>query len=129
MKTLLLSIFLLASTTLWAQNGSTAFSVANQSNAAFASTSEDGLKNVLLETQKALLVYPNPTKDKVSVLIEKEFASIHLKVVNTTGQTMLTKLEVEGPYYTFDLSDLVSGSYSILITIDGQTEAVFVVKE
>lgn len=88
------------------------------------------LDNYLIpETQKAHLVYPNPTKDKTTVLIEKDFSSIHLKVVNTMGQTMLAKLEVEGQRYTFDLVDLVAGAYYILITIDGETEAVPIVKE
>lgn len=88
------------------------------------------LDNYLIpEAQNTPLVYPNPTKNKATVLIEKEFSSIHLKVVNTMGQTMLAKLEVEGQHYTFDLANLATGTYYILITIDGQTEAVPVVRE
>ncbi|MFT5646938.1 MAG: hypothetical protein ACI976_001624 [Aureispira sp.] len=88
------------------------------------------LDNYLIpEAQKITLVYPNPTKSKATVLIEKKFSSIHLKVVNTMGQTMLAKLEVEGTHYTFDLTNLATGAYYILITIDGQTEAVPVVRE
>jgi hypothetical protein len=126
MKILLLSIFLLSTTALWAQNGSTAFNSTNQGISTFASSLQHLNEN---STKQAPLVYPNPTKDKTTILIEKEFSSIHLKVVNTVGQTMLTKLEVEGQYYTFDLGDLTAGSYAILITIDGETEAVSVVKE
>jgi streptogramin lyase len=81
------------------------------------------------EAQKVLLVYPNPTKNKTTLVIEKEFDSIHLKVVNTMGQTMLAKLEVEGQDYTFDMVNLPTGTYYILITIDGQTESVPIVKE
>lgn len=88
------------------------------------------LDNYLIpEAQKTALVYPNPTKNKTTLVVEKEFDSIHLKVVNTMGQTMLAKLEVEGQHYTFDLTDIPTGAYYILITIDGETEAVPVVKE
>lgn len=75
------------------------------------------------------IVYPNPTKDKVSILVEEEFSSIHLKVVNAMGQTMLSQLEVEGETYTFDLVNFAVGHYYILITIDGQTKAIPVIKE
>lgn len=75
------------------------------------------------------VAYPNPTKDKVSVLVEEEFSSIHLKVVNAMGQTMLSQLEVEGTTYTFDLMHLAVGNYYILITIDGRTQAIPIVKE
>lgn len=120
MKLLLLTIFFLSYNTLWAQSSSGRLLV---------DASSSFNEPLLRETQTAPLTYPNPTKDKVTIVIEEAFSSIHLKVVDNIGQTMLTKLEVEGQDYTFDLIDLAVGSYYILITIDGQTEAVSIVKE
>ena len=120
MKFLLLTIFLLSYNIIWAQSSSSSM-LANASK----SLNETPLK----DAKTAHLAYPNPTGNKTTLVIDKEFSSINLKVVDNIGQTMLTKLEVEGQHYTFDLVDLAIGSYYILITIDGQTEAVSVVKE
>ena len=120
MKLVLLSIFLLNYGILCAQSTSNSMLVNNSNTFA---------EPLILAKNHATLVYPNPTANKISLIIDKEYSSMHLKVVNTMGQTMLAKLEVEGQDYTFDLVNLPRGTYYILITIDGQTESVPVLKE
>ncbi|BDS13476.1 T9SS type A sorting domain-containing protein [Aureispira anguillae] len=81
------------------------------------------------ESQTLHLTYPNPTKDKATVVIDQPFNSINLKLVNIAGQTILSQLTVVETAYTFDLSTLDNGIYFILITMDGKTEAVQIIKQ
>lgn len=81
------------------------------------------------ESQNIHLSYPNPTKDKATVVIDQPFERINLQLVNIKGQQLLSELSVREKEYTFDLSNVENGVYFILITIDGKTEAVQIIKQ
>ncbi|WMX16185.1 MULTISPECIES: T9SS type A sorting domain-containing protein [unclassified Aureispira] len=129
MKMYILTLCFLSYSTIWAQDQLPfAYSDNQQSEAVLEVTKP--IQTVwnnhtkVAASQTAIIAYPNPTKQKVTLFIEKEFSSIHLKVIDGKGKTMLIDLEVEGKYYTFDWLNLAVGTYYFLITIDGQTEVL-----
>ncbi len=62
-------------------------------------------------------VYPNPTVDQVSVLLENATSSRHtLKVMNIMGVTML-QTTFDGDMTTIDFNNFINGSYTV--SVDG----------
>ena len=69
----------------------------------------------LFENNLQVLVYPNPTKDKVT--IESESLN-HVRIVNTYGQTVYNA-DHEGGQAIIDLSQMAKGIYMMHIEANG----------
>jgi hypothetical protein len=66
-------------------------------------------------TLNDLKIYPNPTKDIISLDSEENINEI--KVFNLSGQELMV-LESQKSHFDIDLSDLASGLYFIKISTD-----------
>jgi hypothetical protein len=82
------------------------------------------LKNSL--DDKDLFVYPNPVKDKLSLLINSKSAELKLKLTNSSGQTVkeLENLETE-----IDVSYLTPGIYFLSVESFGKRKICKIFKE
>ena len=83
---------------------------------------EDDIKRVYVET------YPNPTRDFVNVLINKEFEKAIIEVYNLTGQHLQTK-EVKYRSTPISLGNYPAGVYILKIKTDNQTESIKIIKK
>ncbi len=83
---------------------------------------EDDIKRVYVET------YPNPTRDFVNVLINKEFEKAIVEVYNLTGQHLQTK-EVKYRSTPISLGNYPAGVYILKIKTDNQTESIKIIKK
>jgi hypothetical protein len=68
------------------------------------------------ETSHNISIYPNPTKDNVTV--ESEGLS-HIRIVNTYGQTVYNA-NLDGDQATIDLSKMAKGIYMMHIEANGE---------
>jgi hypothetical protein len=71
-------------------------------------------------------VYPNPTKDILNV----EYSSIisTVKVINVLGQTVMNT-EINSTSSQLDISELNSGTYMVVVSIEGVNKVVKIVKQ
>ncbi|UMQ40424.1 T9SS type A sorting domain-containing protein [Chryseobacterium sp. Y16C] len=89
----------------------------------FKSTQNLGVSDVINKKNKALLIYPNPTKGEVSVKADKKI--ITSNVIDITGKSVL-KAESE----KVNLSSLPAGTYFLQIDFtDGTSTSEKVIKE
>nr|NQU90718.1 T9SS type A sorting domain-containing protein [Bacteroidota bacterium] len=65
-------------------------------------------------------IYPNPTGNRVVVLMEKTFAGTHLEVTNLNGTKFYVE-KIENSEFTIDLTRYASGIYVFnIIGLDGK---------
>lgn len=91
-------------------------------NANFAQNVEDctGL-NTIDAAVTGISVYPNPTKDVLTVSTKSGLIS-NVQILDVTGRVVLSN-EVEGTTATFDMSALANGMYYVKVTA-GENQAV-----
>lgn len=82
----------------------------------------DDIKRVYIEA------YPNPTKDIVNVLINKEFEKASIEIYNLTGQHLQSK-EVKYRSTPIFLGNYPVGIYILKINTDNQTESIKIIKK
>lgn len=82
----------------------------------------DDIKRVYIEA------YPNPTKDIVNVLINKEFEKASIEIYNLVGQHFQSK-EVKYRSTPISLENYPSGIYILKINTDNQTESIKIIKK
>ncbi|WP_246034226.1 T9SS type A sorting domain-containing protein [Empedobacter tilapiae] len=80
------------------------------------------------EKRTYIEAYPNPTRDFVNVLINKEFEKAVIEVYNLTGQHLQTK-EVKYRSTPILLSNYPAGVYILKINYDNQTESIKIIKK
>ena len=76
-------------------------------------------------------VYPNPAHYRFTVAINRiqNNTRLNIRVVNTSGQTVLEKQNMTGNTFTFDVANLPAGTYYLITEIDGKKVTAKVVKE
>ncbi|WP_286492742.1 T9SS type A sorting domain-containing protein [Empedobacter brevis] len=72
--------------------------------------------------------YPNPTRDFVNVLINKDFQKASIEVYNLTGQHLQSK-EVNYRSTPVSLEKYPVGVYILKINYDNQTESIKIIKK
>ena len=80
------------------------------------------------EKRTYIEAYPNPTRDIVNVLINKEFEKAAIEVYNLTGQYLQTK-EVKYSSTPISLGNYPAGIYILKINTDNQTESIKIIKK
>ncbi|MGV0923760.1 T9SS type A sorting domain-containing protein [Empedobacter tilapiae] len=80
------------------------------------------------EKRTYIEAYPNPTRDFVNVLINKEFEKAVIEVYNLTGQHLQTK-EVKYRSTPISLGNYPAGVYILKISYDNQTESIKIIKK
>jgi len=80
------------------------------------------------EKRTYIEAYPNPTRDFVNVLINKEFEKATIDVYNLTGQHLQTK-EVKYRSTPISLGNYPAGVYILKINIDNKTESIKIIKK
>ncbi|MDR6967338.1 hypothetical protein J2X31_001345 [Flavobacterium arsenatis] len=85
----------------------------------------------LKEVKKSKLqvsMYPNPVKDVFTISSEENIES--LQIYSVSGQLLISKLSIKDKSFSVDLSDLQTGMYIAIATLDDmQTQTVRVIKE
>jgi hypothetical protein len=74
-------------------------------------------------THNNLSVYPNPTKDKITILSDNNFSKeVEIKIFNITGQQMMSNKFKNENLVEFDVSNYLKGIY--LVTLQTANEIV-----
>ena len=83
-----------------------------------------------LIAEKAIVIYPNPTKGILSVEIKDytDQLQAEFRLMDMSGKTISSKKAVSG-YQTFDLSHQAAGVYLLHIRINGESVVWKVIKE
>ena len=80
-----------------------------------------GIKN--LDNDKSISIYPNPVKDKVTLLIKSDINNYNVEIINTLGEILISCKNLK----TIDVSTLNTGLYFIKV-IDNVTNKKYTVK-
>lgn len=68
-----------------------------------------------------MLIFPNPTDGKSTVLFHKSLDNATVKVINIKRVKVLEKIHYSGSRIQLDISDQASGLYEIEIVENGET--------
>jgi hypothetical protein len=81
--------------------------------------------------QTSLAVYPNPTKDVVTIYVPQleGKSSIEMEIIDMSGKRMKTDMLSAGTTSTVSLEALDAGMYLIKLYVPGETKTFQVVKE
>lgn len=85
-------------------------------------TVSQSLKVLVRSDSKALSLYPNPVQDKMNIRVGNEVAQLRLKMISATGSTVFDdEYQNVSPFEpaVADLSELVAGSYTAVVVMDG----------
>lgn len=80
------------------------------------------------EKRTYIEAYPNPTRDFVNILINKDFEKATIEVYNLTGQYLQTK-EVKYRSTPVSLGSYPAGIYILKIKTDNQIESIKMIKK
>lgn len=78
---------------------------------------------------RSLLVYPNPTKDRVVVEVSDPLARVEFRVFSIDGRLARTMQTGSSRVHILDVSALAAGSYVLDVRINGISSQVMFVKE
>ncbi|MCQ2283513.1 MAG: endonuclease [Bacteroidales bacterium] len=71
------------------------------------------------DISKCCQVYPNPARDKVSVVLSADvFAPVTFQLLNMMGQVMMQEIQESGDIHTLDVSALPEGIYILRAQTD-----------
>lgn len=73
----------------------------------------------LVHKNNELKVYPNPTNSSANITLNSGFLTAAIKLINTTGQTVMEKDNVDGDRLVLSLSDYEAGIYFIEVKQNG----------
>jgi len=139
-RTFIFILLLPAAMSIWAQNVTYAYDNAGNRTARTITMNQapqqpDEPERVVtalsdLIAEKAILIYPNPTKGILSVEI-KDYAdklNAEFRLMDMSGRTIINRKSHSG-YETFDLSRQTSGIYLLQIRIEGESVVWKIIKE
>lgn len=89
------------------------------------------LKVLVRSDSKVLNLYPNPVIDVMNIRVGKDVAEMSLKLVSALGSIVYEDgFKNVSPFsaVSVDLSDLTSGSYTAVVTMDGEEYKQTIVK-
>lgn len=80
------------------------------------------------EKRTYIETYPNPTRNIVNVLINKDFEKANVEVYNLTGQHLQSK-DIKYRSTPVSLGNYPAGVYILKINTDNQTESIKIIKK
>ena len=78
---------------------------------------------------KNLVVYPNPAKNLITLLLSEEAAKATIKINNAEGKTVKTIVNQDERKIDVDISNLPTGSYYAEVMVNGKTPAANFIKQ
>lgn len=72
------------------------------------------LSNPKIQEQQ-LAIYPNPASEQLNFSFQSILSNVNVKIISTTGQTVLEKQNVSGNRFSLDISTLSIGTYIIQV--------------
>jgi len=78
-----------------------------------------------------LSLYPNPVKDKMNIRVGKDIAQMSLQIISAIGSVVLEEeYQNVSPFEnaSADLSELVPGTYTAVVVMDGEEHKHTIVK-
>ena len=75
-----------------------------------------------------LKIFPNPASTNVTVTFGNPVNNYDLRIINISGQTVLTRKSLSNSTYTFDINELSSGLYFVEISSNGISQRTKLIK-
>ena len=86
---------------------------------------------LVADTSKMVVCYPNPVKDRLNIRVNREYGNISVKIVSSAGSIFLERdLGAADPFEpsSVNMSSAAPGSYTVIVTLDGNTNKIRIVK-
>jgi uncharacterized repeat protein (TIGR03803 family) len=81
------------------------------------------------QLQANMQLFPNPSKELVTVSTQQKMNDANIRIVTVTGQTVLEKTKLSGDRFSLSIGELSSGAYFVELTENGKTARMKLVKE
>ncbi len=94
-------------------------------------TVSQSLKVLVRSDAKVLSLYPNPVKDKMNIRVGKDIAQMSLQIISAIGSVAFEEeYQNVSPFEnaSADLSELVPGTYTAVVVMDGEEHKHTIVK-
>ena len=86
---------------------------------------------LVADTSKMVVCYPNPVKDRLNIRVNREYGNVSVKIVSSAGSIFLERdLGAADPFEpsSVNMSSAAPGSYTVIVTLDGNTNKIRIVK-
>lgn len=87
------------------------------------------VENKIKQSSNAYFVFPNPTKNILTIKSNNLILNGTIKLLNQTGELVATKTNLTGSEFTLDLSAYASGIYYLEINYKDEIQKIKVVKQ
>ena len=74
----------------------------------------------LLKHFSLIQLFPNPTNNKLQVVLERSLTNAKLSIVDITGKLVFQNNDLNGDNFTLDLKKFIVGVYFIEMTMNNQ---------
>lgn len=88
-------------------------------------------KIMVSDASKPVICYPNPVRDKLKIKVNREYGAASVKIVSSLGSVFINEsLGAINPFEpsVVDMSSAPAGSYTVIVTLDGQKHKTTIVK-
>ncbi len=86
-------------------------------------------KAIFIDYKFTALVYPNPVIEKISVVLNKELTSnLTITIYDILGRIQYEEIKKYAPKFDLDLSFLISGTYFMKLTVNGENQQYKLIK-
>ncbi len=82
-----------------------------------------------LQTYSAISVFPNPAKDHLQVVFDRDASAFNLRIYSLHGQKVYTVRDLSGSSYTISLAGIPAGIYILQIEKEGALKSFRFIKE
>ncbi len=86
------------------------------------SIAHSNVVKVMVNANKSIKIYPNPASQNVTIELANEPKDGIFYILDVYGRTVMTNKLTKVGKNTFDLNDVVSGTYFVKVSIDGKSE-------
>lgn len=83
---------------------------------------------VELLNQINIIIYPNPTNDRINIDFNEELKNIQLYVYDISGKLVKKRFVQNSDFISIEISDLANGIYFVQLELDGQYKTFKIVK-
>ncbi len=76
----------------------------------------------------ALHLFPNPANDQINLIFDSQLTNANIRLVNSIGQTIFEKRNLNGSNFSFDVSEHATGIYFLEIINSGTVYKTIFIK-